>query len=240
MPSLPPARLPGLDALRGGAILAMFGYHFAWDLTLFGWADWPVQAHAGWLAYRTAVLSGFLAISGMALALAMQGGVRLRRFALRLGRLLAAAGAVSLATYLALPQVYVVFGVLHCLAATSLIGLALSRLSAATLLCLAAIALALPAFGCGPAFAEPWLNWLGLAPEVPASLDHVPLLPWLAPYLAGLALGRHLPAFAWRPAGRLTTALAWAGRHGLLLYLAHQPVFLGLLAALAWAGVGRY
>jgi len=226
-------RLPLLDLARGAAVLAMFGYHFAWDLTLFGFTDWPVQAHPWWLAYRTTVLSSFLAIAGIAAVQAPPLTGRKARFARRLGRLCAAGGAVSLLTYLAFPSSYVFFGVLHCLAALSLLGVAARGLPAALLLAAAGLALALPEFARHPALGQDWLAWLGLAPTPPASVDYVPLLPWAAAYLAGLALGRRLAGVAWRPGGPLAAGLGWAGRHSLLLYLVHQPVFLAMLAGLA-------
>ncbi len=59
-------------------------------------------------------------------------------------------------------------------------------------------------------------------------MDFEPVFPWLAPFLAGVALTRWARASAlWpaisRPPGRLARRLTWPGRHSLVIYLVHQP-----------------
>jgi uncharacterized membrane protein len=72
---------------------------------------------------------------------------------------------------------------------------------------------------------------------VPPSNDYEPVLPWIAPFLIGMALckvalSRGLIArwATWAP-GRWAAILAVPGRHSLAIYLIHQPV----LFALVWA-----
>lgn len=62
------------------------------------------------------------------------------------------------------------------------------------------------------------------------------MLPWFGAFLAGLALGR--TGLVQRlPVGPLfrgpARALAWAGRHSLPIYLAHQPVLMALVWSVA-------
>ena len=83
------------------------------------------------------------------------------------------------------------------------------------------------------------LAWIGLASQPPDSNDFVPLFPWFALPLVGIAaarLARGLTGLSWfeAAAGRVRTldGVAWAGRHSLVIYLAHQPVLLSLLYAL--------
>jgi hypothetical protein len=65
----------------------------------------------------------------------------------------------------------------------------------------------------------------------------VPLLPWSAAVLAGMAIGRWLPAPRGAAAPSPAVALlAVAGRHSLVIYLLHQPVLLGLLFGVVWLG----
>jgi uncharacterized membrane protein len=86
---------------------------------------------------------------------------------------------------------------------------------------------------------------LGVPPPGGAGVDWYPLLPWLAPVLAGLAIGAALyPQGRRGPWGRGLPEPAWAGaagapgRHALPIYLIHQPVLIPLVAAaLALAGV---
>ena len=59
----------------------------------------------------------------------------------------------------------------------------------------------------------------------------MPLVPWLGFVLAGMAIARPaLPALragAWMPRSKAGKTIAAAGRHSLVIYLAHQPLLLG-------------
>jgi uncharacterized membrane protein len=135
-----------------------------------------------------------------------------------------------------LPDYYVFFGILHCIAACSLLGLAFLRLPAAVT---AAVGMAVmagsyilpnPAFNPGP------LRFLGLHTEPTLTVDFEPLFPWFGPFLLGLAVGRALdlagllPRFSMQD-NRINRLLAWPGQHSLGVYLLHQPVLLALIWA---------
>jgi uncharacterized membrane protein len=157
--------------------------------------------------------------------------------------LAAAAGLISLATRLAFPQTWIFFGILHHLAVASLLGLAFVRLRGAwVLVTIAAAAFAFAAHDwlAAPLFNEPGLRWLGLMTYPPQSNDYVPLFPWFGYFLAGLAAARltldHAPgllqaAEPWA-GGHRAAAVRWAGRHSLAIYLLHQPVLMGGMAAI--------
>jgi hypothetical protein len=93
----------------------------------------------------------------------------------------------------------------------------------------------LPDLARAPLFDPRWLAWTGLAQTPPASFDLVPVLPWFAATLLGIAAARAGEAAGlWTrlrttAPGPLLTAAAWPGRHSLAVYLLHQPVLLGLL-----------
>jgi uncharacterized membrane protein len=86
-------------------------------------------------------------------------------------------------------------------------------------------------------FNEPLMGWLGLGSVPPDAVDHVPVFPWIAFVFLGLALAKVAlarNAIPSGPAGNpVTRLLAFGGRHSLLVYLIHQPVFIGLLMGLA-------
>ncbi|MEM1432403.1 MAG: heparan-alpha-glucosaminide N-acetyltransferase, partial [Pseudomonadota bacterium] len=177
----------------------------------------------------------FLFLAGVSLWLAHGAGIRWRGFWRRWGILVLAAAAVSAATYIAMPRAFVYFGILHSIAAASLIGLALLRLPTGILLALASAVVVAPDFLRTEAFNHPGLWWTGLATAPRPSVDFEPVLPWAAPFLAGLAVAKAADArgvwrrLAGQPLG--PSWLAWPGRHSLILYLLHQPV----LIALVWA-----
>jgi uncharacterized membrane protein len=169
-----------------------------------------------------------------------------RRWARRLAVLAAAAGLISLGTWLAFPQSWIFFGILHHLAAASLLGLAFVRLRGPWVL--VTIAAAVFAFTARdwlvhPTFDEPGLRWLGLMTYPPQSNDYVPLFPWFGYFLIGLAAARlildHAPRAlrAAEPlaAGRWAAAVRWAGRHSLAIYLLHQPVLMGGIVSISAA-----
>lgn len=218
-------------------------YHACWDLTFTGLTGFDLFDNPLWLAARTAILSSFLLIAGIGLVLATENGLDWPRFFRRLGRLVAAAAAVSAASYAVFPDSPIFFGVLHHMAVASLLGLAVVRWPAGGTLALAAAVLAAGQTLAFPQFDSPWLRWIGLTSVPPDSNDFVPLLPWMAGLLAGVALARRWPGVGGgglpgsgigRPVLR---ALAWAGRHSLAIYLIHQPILYGAIWLLAQSGL---
>lgn len=239
----PPARLPAIDAARGAAVLTMFVYHFAWDLSFYRLIALDVPASPGWGLFARAIAASFLALAGASLTLAHRGGIRPRPFLRRLAVIAGAAAAITIATWFAFPDSFIYFGILHCIAVSSVLGLAFLRLPTWLVLAAAAACLAAPSFLAAPAFDAPAWRWLGLMTYFPRTNDYVPLLPWFGFVLLGLAAARPMIARApgaawaeWRPRGKVGRGIVWAGRRSLPLYLLHQPVFLGLLYVVAAIG----
>ena len=216
------------------ALLAMFAYHFSFDLAWFGVIRANPYESPLWIASRTLILSSFLLLAGASLALAHAQGIRWPRFWRRLAQIAGCAVLVSAGSALAFPDSWIWFGVLHHLAVASLIGLACLRLGWANL------ALGVGLIGVGaafklPTFDAPALQWIGLMTYKPVTEDYVPLLPWVGVVLVGIVLGGRLAAapppslVRWRPSAAPARLRVLAGRHTLLLYVVHQPVFIGLL-----------
>lgn len=75
-----------------------------------------------------------------------------------------------------------------------------------------------------------WLCWLGVYSPTFQSADYFPLLPWIFVFFGGVFLGRYaragkFPKWTYR---RHVPFLSFFGRHALVLYVVHQPVFLGI------------
>lgn len=226
-------RLLLIDAMRGGAIALMVVFHFCFDLAYFGLAEFDFYHDAFWLNARTFILSSFLLLVGAGLVLANSGGVVFRRYLKRLILIAGAALLVSLSTWIMLGERMVFFGVLHCIAAASVIGLLFVR--AGWLNLLFGMALIVFALNYQSAwFDVPGRRWIGLMTHKPITEDYVPLLPWFGVVLVGMAFGPALHELAKRVQRRLdvrpVTLLAYAGRHSLIIYLVHQPLLLGLLS----------
>ena len=230
-------RLPALDLARTAALIGMVVFHFTYDLEMFGYLTPGTMYLWGWQAFASLVAGSFLFLAGFSLALAHGAGIRWPAAARRLLTLGAAAALVTTATYLAMPDSFIFFGILHSITAASVIGLALLALRApAPLILLAAAAVfAAARWLKTSAFDAPWLLWLGLGTQPRLSLDYEPLFPWLAPFLLGLGIARlvmqhGLLARRTSPPPALRV-LAWPGQHSLAIYLIHQPVLISLLWA---------
>jgi len=223
-------RLLALDMLRGLALIAMATYHFSWDLEFFGYLE-PGTSTQGFLKlYARAIASSFLFLAGFSLVLAHYPKLRLKPFLRRLGIIIAAAAAISVATLWFTPGSWIFFGILHAIALSSLIGLAFIRMPPLLTLVAAGVAIAVPVFLRSPAFDAPWFWFLGLSETLPRSNDYVPLLPWIGALLTGIAVARLLV-----DSGKLTWIdrlpagpgwLRWGGRHSLTVYLLHQPILI--------------
>ena len=231
-----PQRLPLIDVLRGVLLLAMASYHFSWDLANVRLVSWGVAVDPLWRAYAAAIAGGFLLLSGLSFRLAERSGFDPLRYGTRLVRLTLAAAAVSIGTYFVFPDAWIFFGILHMMLLASLLAPLLVRLPGAGLILIAAISLVLPHMWRSPAFDGIGWGFLGLAETPPVSNDLVPMFPWIAPYIIGLAIGGPLVRLAERriqPPPRGSNWLAWLGHHSLAFYLLHQPLLYGLALGLA-------
>jgi uncharacterized membrane protein len=229
-------RWQAIDVARGVAVAAMIAYHGSWDLSFFHLVAMDVVGHPLWQAFARTIAGSFLALVGIGLVLAHGRGFRARAFLRRLAIVAGAAAGVTLATWFTFPDSYIFFGILHCIALSSVLALPFLRAplwltGAAALLCLVA-----PLLIYGPAFDRPALAFLGLG-RPPATNDYVPLFPWFGLVLAGLGLARAAGPCAgwpeWRAKGLVGRALAWGGRRSLLIYLAHQPILFGAMFLVA-------
>ena len=225
-----------LDAARGLAVVAMVAYHLAWDLSHFGVIVTDVVADPAWRLFAKAIAASFLLIAGLSLAFATREGVRWPAVLRRIGIISAAALAVTVVTYVSFPDRFIFFGILHAIAVSSLIALALRRLPAGVVALCGVVVLLLPRFVQSELFDASGLVWLGLGTTVPLTNDFEPVFPWTGWMLLGLALGRSglLPASSKDP-GR-TSLLVLAGRWSLVIYLVHQPILFTLVGQMAGRG----
>lgn len=234
--TLPPSlgRVALLDVARTAALVGMATYHFVFDLMIFGYIEPGTAVAGGWAIFSRVVASSFLILVGISLFLAHGRGIRWQAFWRRLTQVGAAAALISVVTWYALGPQWIFFGILHCIAVCSLLGLVVLRWPAALLLILSATIFVLPRVQRFDAFGSPWLTWLGLGTTHVQAVDFLPIFPWLAPVLLGIALAKIAgkldlwPTLA-QPSGQLIQRLGWPGRHSLIIYLIHQPILIAIL-----------
>ncbi|MBI4406706.1 DUF1624 domain-containing protein [Candidatus Micrarchaeota archaeon] len=223
-----------IDALRGTAIALMVVFHFFYDADYLGIMQ-NAMYQGAWLIVQRVTISLFLFITGYSLWLSYE---KLRdkspekifeKYAKRAAQIFAAALAVSIATFFAVPQSFVVFGVLHFIALSTLLGLLFLRFTYLNLfLGLAVIIISI--FYSLPAVETPVLLWLGFTYPGFQSVDFVPLFPWFGLVLIGIFAAKRVELQHSDSPGQLALLVA-AGKNSLWIYLLHQPVIFALLYA---------
>ncbi len=228
------ARIPLVDAARGAALVAMVVFHLTWDLGYFALIppQWPFDPR--FLMFGDVIAASFLALVGVSLALAARDGLNISAYLRRLALVAGAAGLVTLATWWIFPDSFIFFGILHCIAAASVLALAFLR-APWPVTALAGAAIVLAPMLIGGAQFDAIQYWSGLGAVEPRSNDWRPLFPWAGFAVLGLAgaqalLRAGVPASMaqWRASEPVGRALVLGGRHSLAFYLGHQPVLFAL------------
>jgi uncharacterized membrane protein len=235
-------RVDAVDCARGLALVGMAFYHLSWDFADFRLAPPMLPFTPGMRLLSHTVASAFLALVGVSLALAHRKGLNQRAFWRRLAIVAGAAALVTVGSLVFAANEPITFGILHCIAVASLVAGPFVNAPAWASFAVGLAAIAAPWLGRSTMFDPPWLLWLGLGEALPNTLDWRPLLPWAGVVFLGLGAAR-LPGVIerltspkrWRAGSAPARAVCFAGRHSLPIYLVHQPILIGLLAALtAW------
>jgi uncharacterized membrane protein len=231
------ARLLWLDVARGLAVLAMLAFHFGWDLGHFGHIDPDIPYTDAYKAFGHATAASFLFIAGVSLALAHGRVFRAGAYWRRLALLIGASLLVSGATYIAFPSSFVFFGILHCIAAASLLALPFLLAPWPAAFVAGAALVAASFFARASFFDAPWFWWTGLSTFEPLTNDYRPLAPWAGALLLGVGAAKAArlgsTARTDSSCSAPTRGLAFLGRRSLALYLIHQPVFFAGFTAVA-------
>ncbi|MES2975256.1 MAG: heparan-alpha-glucosaminide N-acetyltransferase [Pseudomonadota bacterium] len=236
-----------VDALRGLAIVWMTLFHFCFDLNHFGWLRQNFYTDPFWTGQRTLIVSLFLFCAGLGQAIAVQQGQGWPRFWRRWAQVAGCAVLVTAGSIVMFPNSFIYFGVLHGIAVMLLIARLTAGwgqwlwLAGALAIGLQFVAEHLLSVGGmlaphADAFNARTLNWLGFVTRKPVTEDYVPLVPWLGVMWWGMAAGQwllqHRPGVIAAPLPGPAAPLAWLGRWSLSWYMLHQPVLIGLVAAM--------
>ena len=223
-----------MDIARGVAFVAMVVYHGTWFAADRGLLELEIYESLGWRVFQKCIAGSFFFLVGVCLYLANRKAIRPRKVLRRLAKLLGCAAAVTIASAVLRPSWMVVFGILHCIAACSVAGLAFLRLHRLNAL-LGTAVIALGALVRSEVFDHPFLRWLGMGTERVASFDFQPFFPWFGVALLGIVAGREviprlegLRSRAW-----WSRVLEWLGQRTLWLYMAHVPVLVVLVEVIA-------
>lgn len=231
-----------LDSLRGISIISMIAFHLCYDLFMIygintSWYFYPITA-----VWERSICVVFILVSGMCLNFTRNG--------IKRGILLNLAGfAVTCVTVIAEPNQAVWFGVLNLIGCSMMIVSVLSvnlkkirPLSGALIsFLLYAVSYDVPKgyvglFGLDivklPDFLYSckYLAFLGFPSSDFFSTDFFPLIPWIFLFAAGFYLWNFIVEKNLTKYFELKIpVLDKIGRYSLWIYLAHQPIIMGIL-----------
>ena len=230
-----------VDALRGAAVVMMILFHLVFDLNYFHVKSFDV--YSGFLLrFSELTASMFVLLAGISLSLSrsrsellgIENAVPSRLFKRGL-KIFSIGLGITLVTYLAVGDGFIIFGILHMLGLSIILAypfLSLGRANALIGLVFISAGLYLQNL----TFPFPWLLWLGFSPEAFYTLDYFPLLPWFGVVLIGIFLGNLLyPGYRRRidlpDADSLfpVKVMDMLGRNSLSIYLIHQPILITTL-----------
>ncbi len=232
-------RFAEIDFLRGIAILLMAFYHIFYDIGVFGFLSFSTNSGL-WLLLSRFTASLFVLIAGISLTLSYNHTTdpTFRKFFFR-GLFIFSVGLfITLVTWLLVGQGAILFGILHLIGLSIILGYFFLRYVKVNFFTLGVLLIVFGIALSTQRFDFPWLLWLGFTPSAMYSLDYVPLLPWFGVFLIGMEFGTAFYANGKRQFSlpKLFSTLSnsfvsFLGQHSLAIYLLHQPIIMLLLYA---------
>ena len=198
-------------------------FHFSFDLNYFGFIEIDFFKDKFWLSFQQLIVFTFLACVGMSLAVAHQKKIQWKKVVIRFAILAGWALVISGVTYFLFASYWIYFGILHCIALSSLIGVLFIRLPVVA--GFVGIALLILDFFWGIR-----LPWIKLSRT---TLDYIPLFPWFGALLFGIFL-HHIHFHTLKIEMLAIFPFAYLGKHALFIYLLHQPVLFGGTGLIWW------
>jgi uncharacterized membrane protein len=235
-------RLPVIDMVRGVAIVAMVIYHLSWDLSFYRFIPVDVSFDPGWVAFARTILFVFMLLVGVGLVLGHGDGMRWPSFWKRWLLVAGGAALITLGTWIAFPDSFVYFGVLHAIALFSLLALPFLFTPVWFTGLIAIVVIGLHFGFADPLYNDKAFSWLGFWTVPPPTNDLVPVFPWLGVVLLGVVTARLVRGSALEirlasiaPGNPVARMLGWMGRWSLVIYLVHQPLLLAVIMPLSMA-----
>jgi len=217
-----------LDIYRGSAVFLMIIYHFCWDLRAFGYVKYALS-DPFWVNFRGIIMTLFISAVGWSAYLAYRHGINGTNLFKRQGKLLLCAGVISLGSYIAFPNNWIFFGIIHFIFIASLIIIPVARLPILSFLIgIGILTVYLVNDDVRNFSLHHALTSTFTLPSY--TLDLVNIVPWIAIVFLGPILGYFKLHNLHVPNHPIFTIFAFLGRHALLIYLCHQLLIYNLIS----------
>ena len=230
-------RLVELDVLRGWAVFLMILFHICYDLNYFEYVRIDIYQGAFWLYFRNSIVAIFLLCMGISLSLAHMPHIKWDKLKKRILVLGVASVLVSVTTYLVFPSAWVYFGILHFILLATLLGLFFLPYPRFSLIFYFFLFLA---------YTMDYINMFWLWESIDThiitlpqhTVDFVRFIPWFSVVLIGIFMVTYrfhtkiLQHNFFSISLKHNKVLEFLGKHALVIYLIHQPIFFGSLMLL--------
>ena len=231
-------RIALIDELRGLALINMVVYHFLYDITAIynSGPEWMFSPETNiWQKY---ICISFIMLAGISISFSKKPLIH--------GIIVLGCGAaISVVTYAFMPSMFISFGVLHLIGVSILLYFIFQNLfrkinSAigfiiSVILTIVTWNVMNGYIGIGkyvidlPEITSRWLSPLGFTSPGFVSADYFPLMPYFFVFTAGVFLYDWVKKWpSWTRKTHIRP-LEYLGQHTLIIYLAHQPIILGIL-----------
>ena len=231
-------RIQLLDVLRGVSVLAMVIYHFFWDLGYFNFIELERMTKGAGLLIAQCIGGSFLIISGISSKLASLSENFTVKFCKRLALLIVICFLITSVTFFLDQNSFIFFGILHLLAACSVIGFLLLKIRSRYVLLVVFIFSFVLSISNITFNLPSHFSWLGFNREIPNTNDFYPLFPWISLYLFGILICSPIRGLLTvkqksqvvyeNKATHVYRGLQFLGRNSLTVYILHQPIFFSL------------
>jgi uncharacterized membrane protein len=230
-----------IDFLRGIAIVNMIIFNYSFALTYLRICNLNLG-----FTYAALIASTFIFLSGICLTISYNR-IKNRRprevfkkFFFRGLKIFSYGILITIVTYLTFPEAFVIFGILHFIGLSIILGQFFLRFKKLNLLL--GLMIIITGFHLkNLRFDFPWLLWLGFTPRNFYTFDYFPLLPWFGITLLGIFFGNVFyrdgkRRFKLRDISNFSVVklLVILGRNSLFIYLIHQPLLIIILLILGF------
>jgi uncharacterized membrane protein len=227
-----------IDFLRGIVIIGVVVFHFLYNLNYFYDTNIPLFRGFGNLCQKTGVFV-LLFLVGISLSISkVQKKAPFTEYLLRGSKTLGCAMLITIVTMFIYPKNYVIFGILHLIGTATILAYFFRDFKYVNLI-LGVVIIILGIQLKKYTATNNWFLAFGITSSTFSTLDYFPLLPWFGVVLIGLFIGGSIYdldkrkfKFIDEPKNSLINSFCFIGRHSLLIYLFHPPLFYGLLITL--------